>query len=487
MASSASTLPGPPVPEAQKDPGDPFQENLEAIVVAVILALMIRHYAMEAFVIPTGSMAPTLLGEHLNINDPDTGYSWPVNRTEGSFEAINELTGDARRVEQYMPDNSGKPVPAGSRKDVHGGNKILVNKFVYKFQQPERFDVIVFKFPDEPQRNFIKRLVGLPGERLKVMHGDLYANGQLVKKTASLNKHLMHPIYDQNYPLSDAVREPWDSDTPGRWHVRRRGQGADDAIKAVGVTPSLLAKNVFFATPAPRRTRLSFNREIRDSYGYNPTWNEGAVNSHDNGEHVVADIAFEADIIPPKAGEPVTLLIFENGLALQVDLPTKDGDCVLSRPKADTSEAVRQTAKMSPLKINATNHVEFSFVDRRARVAVNGQEVLVWDDPNAKPRPTSSSISIDAPPSGLAVQNVKLRRDIYYFVDYHDDRYPDDPEIDWDPKTNEVVIPEGSYFAMGDNCPNSRDSRKWGYVRQGHLVGRAFIVFWPPGQIRLIR
>ena len=42
-------------------------------------------------------------------------------------------------------------------------------------------------------------------------------------------------------------------------------------------------------------------------------------------------------------------------------------------------------------------------------------------------------------------------------------------------------------LALGDNCPNSSDGRRWGFVREGHLVGRAFIVFWPPLAIRLIR
>ena len=50
-------------------------------------------------------------------------------------------------------------------------------------------------------------------------------------------------------------------------------------------------------------------------------------------------------------------------------------------------------------------------------------------------------------------------------------------------------MPEDSYFVMGDHSPNSEDSRKWGFVRRGHVIGKAFLVFWPvvPWQVKAIR
>ena len=100
-----------------------FRENLEAIVVAVIMALVIRHFCVEAFKIPTSSMEPTLFGNH-------------------PAEGIN-------------------------------GDRILVNKFVYKFQDPKRWDVIVFKYPLDKTKNCIKRLVGLPGDEIKIWGGNI--------------------------------------------------------------------------------------------------------------------------------------------------------------------------------------------------------------------------------------------------------------------------------------------------------------------------
>lgn len=58
-----------------------------------------------------------------------------------------------------------------------------------------------------------------------------------------------------------------------------------------------------------------------------------------------------------------------------------------------------------------------------------------------------------------------------------------------DPARAPVHLDSDAYFCMGDNNPNSKDSRSWGFVRRGHIVGKAFMVFWPliPWEVQLIR
>lgn len=63
---------------------------------------------------------------------------------------------------------------------LHNGELILVNKLAYKFSQPVRGDVIVFYFPRDPEQEYIKRLVGIPGDKVRVENGQLYVNDQLV-------------------------------------------------------------------------------------------------------------------------------------------------------------------------------------------------------------------------------------------------------------------------------------------------------------------
>jgi signal peptidase I len=64
--------------------------------------------------------------------------------------------------------------------NFHDGQFLLINKLAYKLGEVERGDVIVFRYPRDPSRDFIKRVVGLPGEAVKVVNGQVYVNGQLL-------------------------------------------------------------------------------------------------------------------------------------------------------------------------------------------------------------------------------------------------------------------------------------------------------------------
>ncbi|MBI5179304.1 MAG: signal peptidase I [Nitrospinae bacterium] len=99
------------------------REYVEAIVVALLLALLVRTFVVQAFRIPSGSMIPTLLI----------------------------------------------------------GDQILVDKVVYHFRKPKREEILVFKYPEDPSRDFIKRVVGLPGETLEIRNRKVYINGQLLE------------------------------------------------------------------------------------------------------------------------------------------------------------------------------------------------------------------------------------------------------------------------------------------------------------------
>src|SRR5512138_3058522 len=109
-----------------------LREYFESIVIAVILALFIRTFVVQAFKIPTGSMENNLLiGDHLLVN------KFVVGPTQGSIERA------------LLPV---RPIARG--------------------------DVIVFKYPEEPERDFVKRVIGLPGETLEVKNKKVYIDGK---------------------------------------------------------------------------------------------------------------------------------------------------------------------------------------------------------------------------------------------------------------------------------------------------------------------
>ena len=117
-------------------------ETLSVIVQAIILAIIIRSLLFQPFSIPSGSMRPTLLeGDYLFVNKWSYGYS------RHSFPFSPELF-------------SGR---------IWGSD-------------PERGDVAVFRYPPDPTLDYIKRVIGLPGDRVQMREGVLYINGEAVKR-----------------------------------------------------------------------------------------------------------------------------------------------------------------------------------------------------------------------------------------------------------------------------------------------------------------
>ena len=138
-----------------------WRETVEAIVVAFILALLFRAFLAEAFVIPTGSMAPTLMGAHKDINCEQCGTRFQCGASLERKERITE-----RAVVATICPNCRFVNPLDLANDSNdatfNGDRILVSKFSYALATPDRWDVIVFKYPGNPKQNYIKRLVGLP-------------------------------------------------------------------------------------------------------------------------------------------------------------------------------------------------------------------------------------------------------------------------------------------------------------------------------------
>ena len=110
-----------------------LRENIEAIIVAVILALFIRTFVVQAFKIPSGSMKDTLLiGDHLLVN-----------------------------------------------KFTYGVKAPFIKKTIIPINNPQRGDIIVFEFPEDPSKDFIKRVVGIEGDTIEIKNKKVFVNGKL--------------------------------------------------------------------------------------------------------------------------------------------------------------------------------------------------------------------------------------------------------------------------------------------------------------------
>ncbi|MEM8669654.1 MAG: signal peptidase I [Planctomycetota bacterium] len=218
------------------------RETIEAFVVAFILALLFRAFLAEAFVIPTGSMAPTLMGAHKDLYCEQCGTRFQVGASrerrnpDSKLAVVAGVCPNCRCVNTLDLQNE-------SNHATFNGDRILVNKFSYALSDPERWDVIVFKYPGNPKQNYIKRLVGLPNETLTIRHGDVFVRPTGTNQTDVIlrkppekllaMRHLVHNT-DQQSPALIAAGyptrwQPWiekaTSPPTDSWKIERSADG----------------------------------------------------------------------------------------------------------------------------------------------------------------------------------------------------------------------------------------------------------------------
>ena len=225
--------------EKEQVPGrhNELRDTIESIIIALVFAFVFRAYSAEAFVIPTGSMAPTLYGRHKELNCAECGVKYAVGASDELVEKTeyyipsNKVTGAYCPNCRYYTDlNDAMPFT---------GDRIIVNKFPFDFGDPNRWDVIVFKYPEASQTNYIKRLVGLPGEEIQISRGDVYARKNekdpfVILRKDNLQKQLavQQLVYDDDYPPREILQFDW----PERWSPMR--QVAPNETKFEGLKES---------------------------------------------------------------------------------------------------------------------------------------------------------------------------------------------------------------------------------------------------------
>jgi signal peptidase I len=157
-----------------------WRETVESIAMAVILALLFRGFVAEAFVIPTGSMAPTLRGRHKDVECPQCGTWFQTGSSQeigGADEGGDAGLQTKSVIAGVCPScRFTRPVNPFEQPndDSFNGDRIIVSKFIYDFSEPQRWDVIVFKFPGNGTLNYIKRLIGLPNETIRIEGGNIW-------------------------------------------------------------------------------------------------------------------------------------------------------------------------------------------------------------------------------------------------------------------------------------------------------------------------
>lgn len=438
-----------------------FRETIESIVVAFVLAFLFRTFEAEAFVIPTGSMSPSLLGQHKDVECPECGFRYrttassegedrdrlramlaqaPSFRAESlrrqieSLEVVGGMCPMCRNLTPMRPD-----LPAGVLADTgidpeqieyqpsYPGDRILVNKYGFDFGDPERWDVVVFKYPGDGNMNYIKRLVGLPNEDLRVYLGDVFVKPrdsekeyQIARKPLAKTTAMLEIVHDTDYE-SATLHEAgwplrWAPTTPDGWKVevtpseqtvaqRFTIDSAPDAplawLRYRHLVPKeadwqiarSLAKSGKFPAAATRagmtetewregihpqliRDFNAYNARLLREYAVRDGWQivpNSGQNSGSFGTEWVGDLALDATVEVEEARGELVLEVVEAGYHFRATIDLKTGKVNLGIVDGRTGEALDKFQASGDTGIDSPGAY-------RVRLANVDDQLLLWVD-----------------------------------------------------------------------------------------------------------
>ncbi|MBI5760458.1 MAG: signal peptidase I [Planctomycetales bacterium] len=181
---------------------------IEFFVCLLIAVTIFRSFAAEGYVIESGSMGPGLLGHFKRFTCPACGHVGEV--------AVEQAPGP-RRARCGNCGQAGIAVEDLLRNE---GDQLLVHRRLFEFRPPCRWEVVVFRNPNQLTEAYVKRVAGLPGETIWIQQGDIYINGHLQAKGLSAQRGSRVLVYDNDFRPA-----PDDADWEPRWVAENTTSG----------------------------------------------------------------------------------------------------------------------------------------------------------------------------------------------------------------------------------------------------------------------
>jgi signal peptidase I len=394
---------------------------------------------------------------------------------------------DASRLPPVVPEAGNPDLDSQSS---YNGDRILVNKYVYTFSEPQRWDVVVFKFPGDAKINYIKRLVGLPGEKLRIYQGDLFVGDKdasqpgdfkIERKPADKVLAMRQLVHDTDYDPAELAAADWplrwentgDSGTNG-WKVESAAEGIKERqnyrIDATGDHVSWLRYHHYVPNyevwqqiarggklpagmqPSPRLitdanpyNAYEDRRHWDLPYPYRQVSDRSTleIDGLRQGLHWVGDLMLEADVKVEEARGELLLDLVEGGQHFRCSIDLETGEATLTAGK---DESYKPSAK-TPIRSAGEHRVAFANVDDQLLLWVDGDLISfdggteydvakVFGDRSGIIPQTSDEDPGDLAPAGIGarganveVSRLQLWRDIYYIADDSRKNASGDPVI----------------------------------------------------------
>ncbi|MFA5252561.1 MAG: signal peptidase I, partial [Phycisphaerae bacterium] len=350
MTAKASKNTGPQQ-EQEFSRTSEIANTLEWLITAFILAFLVRAFIMEAYRIPTGSMADTLKGDHFRLCCQQCGYKYDCGSDMERYrQGRDGVTTDTVKLPISRCPSCGHYDTGGRAISISNGDRILVLKCIYQFFEPKRWDVIVFKNPLNPAENYIKRLIGRPGETIEIIDGDIYIDGEISRKPAKVQEELWMPVYDNDYQPaqpressfnSHAWQQPFRNVAASKWGVDKSN-------------PTVFQ----LAGPAGEISTLSYDASIgndfRTAYAYN---NIGDYKNMPYCSDLM--VRFYAQSAGEQGGVGVTVSKYQTTYKARVDL---GGEMVIGKVSATGEETILEKKTIDASAMNKPTLVEFANV-----------------------------------------------------------------------------------------------------------------------------